>query len=73
MLMFKNGVFLPLVYAKDDHVVWRIQERRDESDDEEELEDAWLIWRRWESSRRRARTHTHADCRPIIIESCCSC
>lgn len=39
MLMFKNGVFLPLVYAKDDHVVWRIQERRDESDDEEELEE----------------------------------
>eukprot|EP00435_Cladocopium_sp_Y103_P054867 s1089_g18.t1 len=39
MLMFKNGVFLPLVYAKDDHGVWRIQERRDESDDEEELED----------------------------------
>ena len=40
--MFKNGVFLPLVYAKDDHGVWRLQERRDESDDEEELEDAWL-------------------------------
>ena len=43
MLMFKNGVFMPLVYAKDDDGVWRIQERMEEEEDEEEeeREDAW--------------------------------
>ena len=41
MLMFKNGVFLPLVYAKDENGVWRFQERMEEVDeDEDELEES---------------------------------
>ena len=43
MLMFKNGVFLPLVYAKDENGVWRFQERMEEVDeDEDELEESRL-------------------------------
>ena len=41
--MFKNGVFLPLVYAKDENGVWRFQERMEEVDeDEDELEESRL-------------------------------
>ena len=51
--MFKNGVFLPLVYAKDENGVWRFQERMEEVDeDEDELEESrlngikcyWAFW-----------------------------
>ena len=48
MLMFKNGVFLPLVYAKDENGVWRFQERMEEVDeDEDELEEARLNGFNW--------------------------
>ncbi|CAE7660149.1 SLC35F6 [Symbiodinium pilosum] len=35
MLMFKNAVFVPLTYAKDDDGVWRIQEVRQEVEGED--------------------------------------
>jgi len=38
MLMFKNGVYVPITYVKDENGVWRLQEIREELPEEEEAE-----------------------------------
>lgn len=38
MLMFKNAVYVPLIYAKDEDGVWRIQEVREELTEEDAAE-----------------------------------
>lgn len=39
MLMFKNGVFLPITYGPDEDGVWRVQEHKEALDEEDEMEE----------------------------------